>query len=125
MDKSSEYTFDDDIGFYMGFSLDFHYGDYDLLFPQGRPSGKYHVVFLGIFQKASIICVKSTFFLFTYVFSIFSFPSSCFHVKVPNGNHRMSTFVSPVGDFTQMFVEIFSDGWDLFRDCHERSISNK
>ena len=93
-------------------------------FPRGSPSGsmtnlivkncvgKCHVMFFGIFEKAPNICVDSTLSIFIYVFWMFSFPCSRFRVKIViiNGNHHVSIFVYPVGDFTQIFTEIFSDG---------------
>ena len=86
--------------------------------------GKYHVIFSRIFQKAPTICVESNLSVFTYVFWIFIFTCSCFRVKIANSNHNMPTFVYSIGDFAQTFIEIFPDGWVLFRDYQGRSISN-
>ena len=50
--------------FFMGFSLDFYHGDYDLLFYQGQSKWFYDTKY---YQKAPTICVESALSIFTYV----------------------------------------------------------
>ena len=115
----------------MGFSLDFHHGDYDCYSLRVSPSGSMinrmvYIVLVSIMSCSLSYWRRRLPFVLSLPFPYLPmFPCSCCHIKIANGNHHMSTFVYPVDDFTQAFIEICPDDLVLFRDYQGRSVSNK
>ena len=81
---------------------------------------------LAMYSRSHLPFVLTLHFPYLPMFSGYLvFPIPVFCVKIASSNHHKSTFVYPIGDFTQTFIEIFPYGWILFRDYQGRSVSNK
>ena len=76
------------------------------------------------YSRRHVSFVLSLPFPYLPMFSGYSFlPVPVFALKSPMVIIIMCTFVYSVGDFTQIFLEIFPDGWGLLRDYQGRRVS--